>query len=75
MTSPTTMTQGFQIDGMSCGSCAARISKALDAELPDLVATIDVASKRLEASFDPARISVTQIVSVVDAAGYGATPL
>lgn len=58
------------IDGMSCGHCVARVSKALG-ELPGVkVGGVEVGSARIE--YDPARVSVDRITSAIDNAGYAA---
>jgi Cu+-exporting ATPase len=75
MTPSEKVTTHFQIDGMTCGHCASTIEKALRSSLPAVEPVLEVASKRLVATFDPAQIAVSQIVSVVSEAGYEAKPL
>lgn len=75
MTPSEKRTQHFRIDGMTCGGCASRISKALQENLPEVEPQLDVAEKRLTASFDPSKIALEQILHVLDEAGYAATPL
>ena len=75
MNTQENVTTQFQIDGMSCSSCAGRIEKALRASLPEVEPVLDVAAKRLVATFDPNTVTVSQIVSTVSEAGYAATPL
>ena len=75
MTPLEKVTTRFQIDGMTCGGCASRIEKALRANLPAVEPLLEVSEKRLVATFDPAQITVSQIVSVVSEAGYEAKPL
>ncbi len=75
MTPSEKVTTHFQIDGMTCGGCASRIEKALRASLPEVEPALQVAEKRLVATFDPTHITVSQIVSVVGEAGYEAKPL
>ena len=75
MTPSENVTTHFQIDGMTCGHCASTIEKALRANLPEVEPVLEVTSKRLIATFDPAQIAVSQIVSVVGEAGYEAKPL
>ena len=65
-------TTRFQIDGMTCGGCASRIESALRTHLPGVAPVLDVAEKRLVATFDPAQLAVAQIVSVLGEAGYEA---
>ena len=75
MTPTEKVTTHFQIDGMTCGHCASTIEKALRASLPEVEPVLEVGAKRLVATFDPARIAVSQIVSAVGEAGYEAKPL
>lgn len=75
MTPQEKVTTQFQIDGMTCGGCAGRIEKALRAHLPEVEPVLDVAAKRLVATFDPQAVTVSQIVNTVSEAGYAATPL
>jgi copper chaperone CopZ len=75
MTPSQKVTTRFQIDGMTCGHCAGTIEKALRASLPEVEPVLEVAEKRLVATFDPGKIAVSQIVSVVGEAGYEAKPL
>lgn len=60
------------IDGMSCGHCVARVSKALTA-VPG-VAVDDVQIGRARVRFDPGKTSVANIARAVDEVGYPARP-
>ena len=75
MTTTEKVTTHFQIDGMTCGGCASRIERALQEQLPAVAPELDVPGKRLVATYDPTRVAVSQIVSVVSEAGYTAKPL
>ena len=61
-------TLNLTIDGMSCGHCVARVSKALDA-----MEGLDVEAVRIGAAelrYDPERRSVDDILEAVRDAGY-----
>ena len=60
------------IDGMSCGHCVARVSKAL-AAVPG-VTVDDVQIGRARVRFEPGRTSAGDIAGAVEEAGYPARP-
>jgi P-type Cu+ transporter len=59
------------ISGMTCASCAARIEKRLN-KLDGVTATVNFASEEAAVSFDPGLVSLDDLVSEVEAIGYGA---
>src|SRR5579875_2358434 len=60
------------IEGMTCASCAARIERRLN-ELAGVRASVSYASERAAVAFDPARVSVQDLLATVAAAGYHAS--
>ena len=60
------------IGGMTCASCAARIEKRLN-DLPGVTATVNFASEHAAVVFDPTRVQITDLIGVVEAAGYEAS--
>ena len=58
------------IGGMTCASCAARVEKKLS-KLDGVSATVNFATGTARVSF-PAELSATDLVSVVEQAGYTA---
>ena len=72
---PSTVDASFAITGMTCASCALVIEKTIGKLAGVQVANVNLATERLSASFDPARISEAEIVAAVERAGYGAQPL
>ena len=58
------------IGGMTCASCAARVEKKLS-KLNGVSATVNFATGTARVSF-PAELSATNLVSVVEQAGYTA---
>jgi Cu+-exporting ATPase len=59
------------ISGMTCASCAARIEKRLN-KLEGVAATVNFASEQAAVSFNPAVISIEDVIGAVEGIGYGA---
>ncbi|MGC8627385.1 MAG: heavy metal translocating P-type ATPase [Acidimicrobiales bacterium] len=59
------------ISGMTCASCAARIEKRLN-KLEGVKATVNFASEQAAVVFDPATISLDELIGTVEGIGYGA---
>ncbi|MGN6301895.1 MAG: heavy metal translocating P-type ATPase [Angustibacter sp.] len=59
------------ISGMTCASCAARIEKKLN-KLDGVTASVNYATEKAKVSF-PDGVTPDDLVSVVEATGYGAT--
>ncbi len=72
MTTPTTAHVDLAITGMTCASCAARIEKKLN-RVDGVTATVNYATEKASIEFDPAVVSAEDLVSTVEATGYGAT--
>ena len=62
----------LDLDGMTCASCASRIERSLN-ELDGVEATVNLATDQAAVRFDPSVVSVADLVSTVEAAGYGAS--
>ena len=63
----------FAVSGMTCASCSAIIEK-VTAKTPGVTAsTVNLATERLNVTYDPAVIDPDGIKAVVDGVGYGAT--
>src|ERR1019366_689939 len=58
------------IGGMTCASCAARVEKKLN-KLDGITATVNFATETARVSF-PAAMPATDLISVVEQAGYTA---
>jgi Cu+-exporting ATPase len=74
MATPTTHPRehaALQIEGMSCASCAARVERGLN-DLDGVEASVNFATERAAVDFDPAQVSVDELVASVEAAGYHA---
>ncbi len=72
---PASIEASFAITGMTCASCAMVIEKTLGKLDGIDAATVNLATERLSARFDPARLSETEIVAAVQKVGFEAQPL
>ena len=61
----------LELDGMTCASCAARIERKLN-KLDGVEATVNYATEEASVSFDPAAVSVDDLIATVEAVGYHA---
>jgi Cu+-exporting ATPase len=61
----------LDVDGMTCASCAARIERKLN-RLEGVDATVNYATEEASVSFDPASVSVDDLIATVEAIGYHA---
>ncbi len=63
------------IEGMTCASCVARVEKKLT-RLPGVAAaSVNLATEKARVSYDPASVTLPQLVGAVESAGYRARPL
>ena len=62
------------IEGMTCAACASRIEKVLN-RLPQVSANVNFASETVSITYLPGLITPEQLISAIDQAGYGATPM
>lgn len=61
------------ITGMSCVNCAANIERALKRNVSGIInANVNFAAERLFVEYLPGAVSVEEIISAVNKAGYGA---
>ena len=65
----------FAIEGMTCASCVARIERRLSKLEGVRAVSVNLATERATVAYDPARVKVAQLISAVEAAGYGAAPV
>jgi cation-transporting ATPase V/Cu+-exporting ATPase len=61
------------VSGMTCGSCANRVQRVLSKQPGVDNAAVNFATKRATVLFDPGEVSVDDLVTAVDKAGYGLT--
>jgi Cu+-exporting ATPase len=65
----------FELEGMTCASCAMRIEKGLK-KVPGVAdAQVNLATERGTVTYNPAQTTIEQMVQKVEAVGYKATPL
>src|SRR5512144_2289866 len=60
----------FPVEGMTCASCVNRITRFLDKVEGVEEAHVNLASESATVRFDPAHVTVNDLVAAVDAAGY-----
>ena len=59
------------LEGMTCAACANRIERKLN-KLEGVEASVNYATEQAAVRFDPERVSVTDLLGAVEAAGYHA---
>ena len=63
----------FPVTGMTCANCAANIERALSRKVPGIVkADVNFASERAAVEYIPGVATLLDMISAVEAAGYGA---
>src|SRR5215470_10398174 len=62
----------LSIRGMTCAACAARVEKKLG-EIPDVTASVNVATERATVAAPPT-VEIERLIQAVEQAGYGAAP-
>lgn len=65
----------FDIEGMTCASCAQTIEKATKQLNGVMEAAVNLATEKLTVTFDPTVLNVSSIMRAVADAGYQATEL
>ncbi len=65
----------LEVTGMTCGSCAARVQRALSKQPGVSDALVNYATGRATVELEPGALDAEQLVEAVQAAGYGATPV
>ncbi|HTW41917.1 MAG TPA: cation-translocating P-type ATPase [Solirubrobacteraceae bacterium] len=64
----------LDIAGMSCGSCAARIQRALSQQPGVRDARVNYATARASVELEPHTLAVDELIETVHRAGYDASP-
>src|ERR1035437_542672 len=67
--------QELAITGMTCASCVARIERKLGKVPGVQTAEVNLATERASVLYDPLATNPAQLISVVEATGYGAAPV
>jgi cation-transporting ATPase V/Cu+-exporting ATPase len=65
----------LDVSGMTCGSCAARVQRALGRQPGVSEALVNYATGRATVELEPGTVDPDQLVAAVAKAGYGATPV
>ena len=65
----------FDIEGMTCASCAMRIEKGLKKVAGVIDAQVNLATERATVTYDPAQTGSEQMMRSVEAIGYKARPV
>ena len=65
----------FDVSGMTCGSCAARVQRALSRQPGVSEALVNYATGRATVELEPGALDPDQLVVAVQHAGYGASPV
>ena len=63
-------TQGFQVEGMTCGHCQAAVAKALTGLAGVRSATVDLARNEAIVTYDDEAVTQEQLFDAVTDAGY-----
>lgn len=63
----------FDITGMTCAACSARIEKVLNKQEGIQHATVNLALEKATIEYNPGTITTDQIIKKVESIGYGAT--
>ena len=64
----------FDITGMTCSACSARVEKAASKLDGMDSVTVNLLTNSMKAKFDETRLSSKDIIQAVEKAGYGASP-
>lgn len=67
------MKEKFDVTGMTCASCQANVTKAVQRLNVDDV-NVNLVSESMTVDYDPSKISQDDIVNAVEKIGYGAIP-
>ncbi|MDO9064873.1 MAG: copper ion binding protein, partial [Sulfuricella sp.] len=69
MSAPSPQHIEFQIEGMTCAACSARLEKNLN-KLPGVKAAVNLASEKTRIEFDPALASPAELVQTIQKTGF-----
>jgi len=73
---PVTVPIDFQVEGMTCGSCAVRVQRVLGRQRGVAQAEVNFATGRAQVAVDPeAAVAVHELQAAVDKIGYRIIPL
>ena len=61
------------VEGMTCGSCAARVEKVLGRHDGVRSASVNFATGKAHVAFDPTEVDLDELTAAIDKIGYGLT--
>jgi Cu+-exporting ATPase len=59
------------VTGMTCASCVARVERAIGRSAGVDTANVNLATEKATVTFDPDEVSTSDLVSLIEGAGYG----
>jgi len=65
----------FDVGGMTCGSCAARVQRTLGRQAGVADATVNFATARATVTFDPSALDPAQLTDAIERTGYTLSPI
>lgn len=65
----------LSVDGMDCASCVSPLESAVASLLGVISVSANLASERVDVSFDPTELSLAELVAAVVSAGHPVRPL
>ena len=68
-------TQKFEVTGMTCSACSARIEKNINKTDGVIEASVNLLTNSMIVKYDESVLSVDEIIKVVENTGYGASPV
>jgi len=66
-------TQKFEVTGMTCSACSARIEKNINKTDGVIEASVNLLTNSMIVKYDESVLSVDEIIKVVENTGYGAS--
>ena len=67
------MKETYNVTGMSCAACSARVEKSVSALPGAQEVTVNLLKNSMTVSYDPAQLTSARIIQAVADAGYGAS--
>jgi copper-transporting P-type ATPase V len=74
-TAATTRQADFAVEGMTCGSCAARVQRVLSRQAGVERADVNLATARARVVYRPGAVELDELRAAVDRIGYRIAPL
>lgn len=68
-------TRQFKIDGMTCAACVRRVEDVIKNVSGVTSASVNLATEKVQVTYEPAGARETAIIHAVESAGYGLAPV